>query len=111
MADLKAKPFYLNDEDIKWVNDTLAAMSDDEKLAQLFCLIAYSSEEEALKNLATNVKPGGLMLRPMPAEEGRSVVEVLQKNSKIPMLLAANLERGGNGVMQEGTSLGSPLAA
>jgi len=110
MVDLKAKPFYLKDEDIKWVEDTIAGMTDEEKLAQLFCLIAYNSEQEYLMNLATNVKPGGLMCRPMPAEEGRATVETLQKNSKIPMLIAANLERGGNGVMQEGTSLGSPLA-
>lgn len=110
MADLKAKPFYLNDDDIKWVEDTLAGMTQEEKIAQLFCLIAYNSEEEYLLNLAKNVKPGGLMCRPMPAEEGQRTVELLQKNTKIPMLIAANLERGGNGVMQEGTSLGSPLA-
>jgi len=110
MADLKAKPFYLSDDDIKWVEDTLNGMSQEEKIAQLFCLIAYNSEQEYLLNLAQNVKPGGVMCRPMPAEEGRVTVETLQKNSKIPMLIAANLERGGNGVMQEGTSLGSPLA-
>ena len=110
MADLKAKPFCLSDEDVKWVEETLASMKEDEKLAQLFCLIAYNSEQDYLLNLAKNVKPGGLMLRPMPAEEGKTSVETLQKNSKIPMLIAANLERGGNGVMQEGTSLGSPLA-
>jgi len=110
MADLKAKPFYLSDDDIKWVKDTLDGMSQEEKIAQLFCLIAYNSEQEYLLNLAQKVKPGGVMCRPMPAEEGRVTVEILQKNSKIPMLIAANLERGGNGVMQEGTSLGSPLA-
>jgi len=110
MADLRGKPFNLSDEGVKWVEDTLASMTQEEKIAQLFCLIAYNSEQEYLMNLAKNVKPGGLMLRPMPAEEGKATADVLQKNSKIPMLLAANLERGGNGVMQEGTSLGSPLA-
>jgi len=110
VIDLKAKPFYLKNEEIRWVEDTLAAMSEEEKIAQLFCLIAYNSEQEYLLNLAQNVKPGGVMCRPMPADEGRATVETLQKNSKIPMLIAANLERGGNGVMQEGTSLGSPLA-
>jgi len=110
MADLKAKPFYLKDDDIKWVEDTLKSMSEDEKLAQLFCLITYNSEQEYLLNLAKNVKPGGVMCRPMSAEEGKTTVETLQKNTKIPMLIAANLEKGGNGVMQEGTSLGSPLA-
>jgi len=110
MSNLKLKPFYLSDEDIKWVEDTLSGMSQDEKIAQLFCLIAYNSEQDFLLNLAKNVQPGGVMCRPMPAEDTRLSIETLQKNSKIPMLIAANLERGGNGVMQEGTSLGSPLA-
>lgn len=31
MVDLKAKPYYLSDEDIKWVEDTIAGMTDEEK--------------------------------------------------------------------------------
>ena len=31
MVNLKAKPFYLSDEDIQWVTDTIASMSDEEK--------------------------------------------------------------------------------
>ena len=110
MSDLKGKPFYLKDDDISWIESTIKEMSLDEKVAQLFCLISYGSDPEYLMNLATNVKPGGLMCRPMPLVETREVVSVLQKNSKVPMLIAANLERGGNGVIAEGTSMGSPLA-
>jgi len=110
MTDLKAKPFYLNDDDIQWVTDTLAGMTQEEKIAQLFCLVAYNSDENYLNDLATRVKPGGLMCRPMPADEARATVDILQRQSKIPMLISANLERGGNGVVAEGTSLGSPLA-
>lgn len=29
--DLKAKPFYLSDEDIKWVEETLEGLTLDEK--------------------------------------------------------------------------------
>ena len=36
MVDLKAKPYCLNDEQIKWVEDTIAGMSDEEKAGQLF---------------------------------------------------------------------------
>ena len=35
-VDLKAKPYYLSDEDIKWVEDTIAGMSLEEKIGQLF---------------------------------------------------------------------------
>ena len=40
--DLKAKPFYLNEEQIDWVNDILASMSTKEKLHQLFCLVLHN---------------------------------------------------------------------
>lgn len=36
MVDLRAKPYYLNDEDIAWVNNTIASMTDEEKVGQLF---------------------------------------------------------------------------
>ena len=44
MIDLKAKPFYLNDEDIAWVNETLAGMSTKAKLGQLFLLNSLTTE-------------------------------------------------------------------
>ena len=31
MVDLKQKPFYLSDEDIRWVEETIASMTDEEK--------------------------------------------------------------------------------
>jgi len=110
MANLKEKPFYLSDEDITWVNETLEGMTQEEKIAQLFCLIAYKSEPEFLEHLAKEVKVGGLMCRPMPSAEAKEVVSILQKNSTIPMLIAANLERGGVGAMTDGTSMGSHMA-
>ena len=35
--DLKAKPFCLTDEQIAWVETTIAGMSEDEKVEQLMC--------------------------------------------------------------------------
>ena len=46
MIDLKANPFFLDDESIRWVEETKAAMSTEEKLQQLFFPIAYSPNEE-----------------------------------------------------------------
>ncbi len=108
MFDLKAKPFYLTDEDIQWVEKTLEGMTEDEKICQLFCLVAYSDNED-LKNLVTKYQPGGLMCRPMPAEQAINSVRTLQENSRIPMLISANLEKGGNGIVQEGTFIGAPM--
>ena len=51
MVDLKARPYYLNDEDIKWVEDTIASMTAEEKVGQLFFQLTSSHEEEHLKEL------------------------------------------------------------
>ena len=36
MVDLKATPFNLDDEAIEWVNTTIAEMTGEEKIGQLF---------------------------------------------------------------------------
>ena len=49
MVDLKAKPFYLDDEAIKWVEETIEGMSIEEKIGQLFCPVGFSTDPEVLK--------------------------------------------------------------
>ena len=36
MVNLKAKPYYLSDEQVQWVEDTIATMTIEEKIGQLF---------------------------------------------------------------------------
>jgi len=107
--NLKGKPFYLNNDDITWVEQTLDSMSINEKVGQLFCMVTYENDDAFLTDMVTRIKPGGLMCRPMPLEETVKTVNLLQETTKIPMLLSANLESGGNGVVEEGTKLGSPM--
>lgn len=107
--DLKGKPFYLNDKDIQWVESTLAGMTLEEKIGQLFCLVAYTNDQELLRKYAADYKAGGLMCRPMTAVQNMDAVKILQENARIPMLIAANLERGGASVVDEGTCIGSQL--
>ncbi len=103
---LKKKPFYLKEMQLDWVKDTLAKMSTREKIGQLFCLISYSSEHEYLEHLAKNFMIGGIMGRQMPLEEVCDMTNFLQQESKIPMLVAANFEAGGDGLIKEGTNVG-----
>ena len=57
---LTEKPFYLDDEAIAWVEDTLESLTVDEKIGQLFVPIGYSTEKEYLDHLASfNI--GGLL--------------------------------------------------
>ena len=53
-VDLKAKPFNLSDEDIKWVKDTIAGMSDEEKIGQLFINLFFFGEDKFSGNNFTN---------------------------------------------------------
>ncbi len=108
MMDLTKKPFYLGETDIKWVEETLKGMSAEEKIKQLFFLIAYSADDEYLKGLASE-SIGGFMCRPMPAEETIKTNAYMQQNSKIPLLIAANLEAGGNGAVVGGTKIGRQM--
>ncbi len=107
--NLKEKPFYLTDADIAWVEKARDGMSEDEKLRQLFCLVTYTDDPAFCRYIGETVRPGGFMSRRMTAKECFRAVENMQKYSKIPMLVAANLEAGGNGMITEGTMFASPM--
>lgn len=103
MIDLTQKPFCLNEQQIQEVNTVLAAMTPDEKIGQLFCPIGSCVEEDEMRAFIEKYKPGALMYRPLESAKVKLIHETLQKHSKIPLLLAANLESGGNGICTDGT--------
>lgn len=109
MIDLKAKPFYLDDEAVNWVNDTLAGMSVEEKAGQLFCVLFKEAKQEEFDYVYSILSPGACMYRVVPTARAVAASQTLQKRSRIPLLIAANLEKGGNGIVSEGTLVGSPL--
>ncbi len=109
MVDLKAKPFELSDEDIAWVQDTLASMTQEEKVGQLFCPIGETFDEKELAEIFDTIKPCGIMYRTSPAAKVREAHRFLQERSKIPLLVAANLEIGGRGIVEEGTIYGNQM--
>lgn len=101
--NLKAKPFYLNDEQIAWVENTLASMTLEEKVGQLFCPISYSSDPGYLQYQLLRFHVGGLLFKTSPSTEVRAALDFMQKGSKIPVLSAANLEFGSTGFLEDGT--------
>jgi len=109
MINLKGTPFYLSDDDIEWVNNTISKMTLEEKIGQLFVLVSRHGTEAELEQIYKVLNPAGIMYRPMPMEKALNLTNTIQKTSKIPMLIAANLEKGGNGILDEGTTFGSPL--
>ncbi len=109
MVRLTEKPFFLTDDQISWVENTVSKMTTEEKIGQIFCPIVGNSEDQALTEFVQKYQPGGMMFRPMPAKAIRQAHGVLQNESKIPLLLAANLEAGGNGICSDGTYYGRPM--
>ncbi len=91
------------------MKNTLYGMSTEEKLRHLFCMIVYDNDKAELERMAREVKPCGVMFRPFTSTEAVAAAKTLQENSDIPLLIAANLERGGNGIATDGTQLGYPL--
>ena len=105
MVDLRAKPFCLNDEQIKWVEDTIAGMTLEEKLGQLFVLLkpAPGVNEEQIKAGLAASHQGGLRWQGGDKETVWLQNTTYQKHSKIPLLIAANCDDGGSGCLPEGT--------
>ena len=109
MVDLKANPYFLADEDIKWVEDTIVGMNDEEKVGQLFFQLTQSQDETYLKNLIGKYHLGGCRyngtLGKIVQEQNRN----LQKFSKVPVFIACNTEGGGDGACADGTAIGSGI--
>lgn len=109
MVDLHAKPYNLGAEDIAWVENTIASMTDEEKVGQLFFQLTSSQEEGYLKELMEKYHLGGCRYNGMPGEKVLAQNALLQKYAKVPVFIACNPEGGGNGVCPDGTFVGSGI--
>ncbi len=106
MVDLKAKPYNLDAEGINWVRETIASMTLEEKIGQLFVNMGASRDKDYLTGVLDNYHIGGVRYNPGTAEAVYEQNKILQENSKIPLLIAANTESGGNGACVDGTFVG-----
>ena len=61
MVDLRAKPFYLDDEQIAWVKKTLASMTLEQKAGQVFCPLGLTDNPFYLSHLINDIGIGGIM--------------------------------------------------
>ncbi|MCC8102212.1 MAG: glycosyl hydrolase [Clostridiales bacterium] len=102
-TDLKAMPFYLDDEAIQWVEETIKSMSLEEKIGQLFINLGLRTDESYIRNLVENYHIGGARFTETDGEKIFAQNQCYQKYSKIPLLIAVNCETGGNGACRQGT--------
>ena len=105
---LRQRPFYLNDEEIDWVYKTLGELTEDEKIGQLFCVNIREGSIEELDHFFNIVPYGGVMYRPLETESAVELSNYLKK-AKVPMFIAADLERGGQGALVKGTKMANQM--
>ena len=106
----KAGPVQLTSEGNKWAEKTLKKLSLEEKIGQMIQVRAYADfqnvESDEYKLVADQIKKyhlgsiiltvrvsDGLLLKDLPYEAA-ALNNMLQKESKLPLLVAADFERG-----------------
>ena len=110
MIDLRAKPFFLNEEQLSWVESTLAQMTEDEKIGQLFINLTLNRKPDYQAELCSHYRIGGVRWQGGTPREVYDQNKFFQEHSKIPVLIAANCEAGGNGAVSQGTMVATGAA-
>lgn len=109
MINLKGNPFYLTNEQEKWVYEKLNSLTDTEKAGQLFCVLGTIFDKETLYKLTHEYCIGGILFRPEPCDIINRKYAEAEKDIKVPLLKAANLEEGGIGAISDGTFYGTQM--
>ncbi|RKO24592.1 glycosyl hydrolase [Pseudarthrobacter phenanthrenivorans] len=110
-VDLQAAPFNLDDGAVAWVESTLAGMSLEEKIGQLFINHNNDYSPEYLDGVLENYHVGGMRYRPGPSAAVQEHIRYAQSKSRIPLLVASNPEMGGAGSCDDGTFVSTHLQA
>lgn len=108
--DYTKKPFSLKEYDLNWVEQTFAAMTQEEKLSQVFVDMLWNSPAKEVAAHQGKNQFGGYRYNNMSPEKLYDQNEAIQNSSKIPALIAANVEAGGNGAVNGGTKMGEAIA-
>ncbi len=108
-VDLNSAPFNLSAGAAAWVKSTLAGMSLERKVGQLFFLEGIMSGRKRLEEIIAKIGPGGIMYRSAPSKVIAADHAALQAKSAIPLFLAANIESGGNGLITDGVQYGTQM--
>lgn len=108
-VDLSKKPYQLDTNQQEWVETTLEGMTEIEKIGQLFINLFhfvpdnFTGSTLSRKELVEKFHFGGIRYNGGTAEEVQDLINEAQSCSKIPLLVAANCDSGGNGSCTNGT--------
>ncbi len=111
MADLTAAPFHLDAEGVAWVEETIASMSDEERVGQLFINLNTRFDEDYLDRVVGTYGVGGIRYMGSDSMTVQEHIRYAQSVAKVPLLVASNPEMGGFGSIDDGTLVATHLAA
>lgn len=110
-VNLRQMPYFLNDKDINWVEETINEMTLEEKIGQLFIALFLTIDSDEGIEFLRKFKLGGARYMNKPSKPLQKFLGDIQNASKIPLLIAANLDQGGSGAMSDGTYVASAAQA
>ena len=108
-TDLAAKPFHLDADAIAWVGQTLAKLTPDDKIRQLFNLRSAGDNPDWIARQQA-FRPGSVTRAPGPsAAREREIIAGFNAVAPTPLLVSADLE-GSRMSLPGGTEFPNPLA-
>jgi len=107
--DLSATPYGLDDDALGWVRSTIDAMEEDEKVGQLFINLNNRFDDTFVNHIVDTYHPGGMRYNHTDSASIQAHIRHAQSRSRVPLLVASNIEAGGNGACIDGTHVATPL--
>ncbi len=113
LVDLTAAPYDLDADQVAWVEQTLAGLTLDEQVGQCFTnlfffgLDEFSGNPYTAEQIIEKFHVGVARYHGGTAAEVQQLLNRLQSAAKVPLLIAANCDSGGNGAMSDGTYVAS----
>ena len=91
----------LTAEESRWVSRTLKSMSLEESVGHLICPEDQGYSPAKWARIMREVPLGSVFIGPAKLERQRACIEAIQRNARVPVLIASDLEHGA-GCMIEG---------
>jgi len=113
LVDLKAAPYHLDEDQVDWVEQTLSDLSLEEQVGQLFTNLfffgpdSFSGNPYTAEEIIEKFHIGAARYQGGTAAEVQELLNRLQAASRVPLLVAANCDSGGNGAASDGTYIAS----
>ncbi len=101
----------LSPDQRKWVDETLAGMSLEEKVGHLLCPEDREYSEDEWLQIQKDVPFGSAFFTFTPPERPLSCIKAIQKMARIPVLIASDLEHGAGAMIPHCTDFPNAMAA